>query len=102
MNDIKLEPGLLAYSKSGRDSGRYYIITLVSEGGYVQICDGKYRTLAKPKKKKLKHLRINGYKFESIAEKLKAGRQVFDSEIYSALRPYNEKQDESLKTVLEE
>jgi ribosomal protein L14E/L6E/L27E len=90
MNEFKAEIGSLCYSKSGRDSERYYIITDVLGDDYVMICDGKHRKLNKPKKKKLKHLKLKGQIFESIADKLKNNKQVFDSEIYSALRPFND------------
>ena len=44
---------------------------------------------AAPKKKNLKHLRLLPEKAESIAAKLAEGKQVFDTEIYSALKNYN-------------
>lgn len=90
MNDYTAEVGSLCFSKSGRDSGRFYIITEILSNDYVLICDGKYRKLSKPKRKKLKHLKLKGQLFESIADKLKNSKQVFDSEIYSALRPFND------------
>jgi len=90
MNEFKAEIGSLCFSKSGRDSERYYIITEIIDDEYVMICDGKHRKLSKTKKKKLKHLKFKGQIFESIADKLKNKKQVFDSEIYSALRPFND------------
>lgn len=83
--------GSVAFSKSGRDSGRYYLIVGL-EGEFAYIADGGIRKLAKPKKKKLKHLRLRGEVCENIGEKLADGRIVHDSEIFSALRTYNENQ----------
>jgi len=90
MNGFKAEIGSLVFSKNGRDSGRYYIITEILDADYVMICDGKHRKLGKQKKKKLKHIKLKGQIFESIADKLKNKKQVFDTEIYSALRPFND------------
>ena len=92
MEQQKIRLGSIAYSKSGRDSGSYYLIVGL-EGEFAYIADGRIRKLAKPKKKKLKHLRLRGEVNESIGEKLSDGRIVHDSEIYSALRTYNENQN---------
>lgn len=89
MDKTGVRPGSVVFSKSGRDSGRYYLV-VSQEGEFAFIADGKTRKLAKPKKKKLKHLRPRGERAETIGEKLEEGRTVFDSEIYSALRAYNE------------
>ena len=45
-------------SLSGRDAGRIHLIIEIIDENYVLIADGKHRKLEKPKKKKLKHLRI--------------------------------------------
>ncbi len=42
-------------SKAGRDKGRFFAV-LALEGEYALIADGMLRKLAKPKRKKLKHL----------------------------------------------
>ncbi|MDD4002829.1 MAG: RNA-binding protein [Clostridia bacterium] len=83
--------GSVVISKCGRDKGRYFIV-LKSEGGYVYLTDGAMRKLASPKKKKIKHITITSDKLENIADKLKLGKKVFDGEIKSALRVYNQKE----------
>ena len=59
----------------------------------VQTCAlpiyGNFKKLAEPKKKNLKHIRLLPEKAEAIAAKFADGRQVFDSEVYSALKTYN-------------
>ena len=50
--------GKLALSLRGRDSGRLFIIVGTENDEYVLLCDGMLRKLEKPKRKKLKHLRI--------------------------------------------
>ena len=81
--------GTVVYSKAGRDEGRYYMVYEVVDDSFVTIVDGDVRRLAKPKKKKIKHLKNSGEKLELIAEKVLKGSVVYDAEIFSALRKYN-------------
>lgn len=50
--------GQFAQSISGRDKGRVFMIVATLEEGYVALADGKLRRLEKPKRKKLKHLKL--------------------------------------------
>lgn len=85
--------GSVVYSKQGRDAGRVYVVVAnAAKEGYVLVVDGEVRTLAAPKTKNSKHLRYTGQDLEGIAAKLAEGKQVFDSEIKSALRPYAREQ----------
>ena len=88
MNEIKL--GEIVYSKAGRDKEGYYIVVEKVDDNFVKIADGKYRTIAKPKLKKVKHLKVLGIVFSGIATKLSEGKQVFDAEIVSSLRQWKE------------
>ncbi len=72
-------------SLSGRDKGKYFIITAIPEENYVLIADGVLRKLDKPKKKKLKHLELKEECLDNIKEKLVEGKKVFDAELRSAL-----------------
>lgn len=83
-------PGGICQSTQGRDKGRYYIIRYVYSESSVGVVDGNFKKLASPKKKNLRHLRLLPDTAESIAAKFGDGRQVFDTEIYSALRAYND------------
>ena len=89
--------GGICQSTQGRDKGRYYIISAVEADGKVSVVDGNFKKLAYPKKKNAKHLRFLPESAEAIAAKLSDGRQVFDSEIYSALKTYNFPQPEEQK-----
>ena len=86
-----MELGQVVFSKSGRDSGKFYAVVEVVDETRVRIADGDLRRIAKGKVKNVKHLQSNGDMLEKIAEKLRNGQQVFDAELYSALRFYNEK-----------
>ncbi len=90
MLEISLTPGLVVCSKAGRDSGRYFIVLEIVSPEYVLIADGQKHRLAHPKKKKVKHLKLTEDVLESIGRKLTEKRQVFDNEVRSALRTYNE------------
>ena len=50
--------GAVVQSKAGRDRYRLYIIVGVTEDGRALIANGKLHTLAKPKKKNLRHLTV--------------------------------------------
>lgn len=50
--------GQFAVSLSGRDKGRAFLIVGIPEENFVLCCDGKLRKLEKPKRKKLKHIKL--------------------------------------------
>ena len=53
----RYEIGMLARSKAGHDKGHVYVIYNIEEA-YVYLVDGAIRTMAKPKKKKKKHVQL--------------------------------------------
>lgn len=60
--------GHLVVSMAGHDKGAFYIIKDV-QGEYAFLVDGKYKTLEKPKKKKLKHIQFISDFSEKLIEK---------------------------------
>lgn len=62
-----------------------FMIHSVIDKDFVLIVDGQYRKLANPKRKRVKHLKMQPEFLESIAEKLEKSLKVFDSEVKSAL-----------------
>ena len=81
--------GDVVYSKSGRDSGRYFAVVATEGEKFVRIADGDVRRLKNAKLKNVRHLKETGDRLERIAGKLEAGAQVFDTELYSALKLYD-------------
>ena len=60
----------VATSLAGRDKGRRFVIVGVLDDEHVYIADGKMRRIEKPKKKKLKHLKVEMVTEQSIADEL--------------------------------
>ncbi len=81
--------GGICQSTQGRDKDRYYLVREIYPDGSVGVVDGNFKKLANPKKKNLKHIRLLPEKAEAISVKFAEGKQVFDTEIYSALKTYN-------------
>jgi len=83
--------GSIVYSKAGRDCGKCYIIVRFDDKGFAYVANGEEKTVAAPKRKNVKHLDSGGDRNQVIGDKLLDGKQVFDSEIKSALRAYSGK-----------
>lgn len=81
--------GGICQSTQGRDKGRYYLVREVLADGSVSVVDGNFKKFADPKRKNIKHVRLLPEKAEAISVKLIEGRQVYDSEVFSALKSYN-------------
>lgn len=50
--------GQAAISLAGRDKGRVFMIVEILDEDHVAIADGQLRKIDKPKRKKLKHLKL--------------------------------------------
>ena len=84
--------GRFAISKAGHDKAQTYVIT-ATEGDFVYLCDGRLKTLDKPKKKRIKHIQpVNAQVVPELLERLKNGASVCNEEIKYALKTYLEKQ----------
>lgn len=84
--------GKFAVSKAGHDKDRFYVI-VAQKDGYVYLCDGKTRLLAKPKKKKEKHIQIvNHTVSRELLDRLLSGEKVQDEEIKYELKKFGKRQ----------
>ena len=81
--------GAVVLSTQGRDKGMYFVVVSVGKD-VVYLADGGMRKLNAPKKKNVKHVSYSGVVLESIAVKLAESKKVFDSEVKSALRQFNQ------------
>ena len=67
-------------STAGRDAGSLFYV-LETEGNYVFLADGKGRRIEKPKRKKTKHTSKVLRSETRVAQKLRAGDKVLNSEL---------------------
>lgn len=73
--------GKFAISKAGHDKSQIYVI-VAEEGEFVSLCDGKYKPLSKPKKKRKKHIQvIDRTVDELLLTKLRNHEKVVDEQI---------------------
>ena len=61
---MNLEIGTVVKSLKGRDKDKYFCVVCI-EDGYVHLCDGKERRLSKPKRKKIKHIKVTQAKLQT-------------------------------------
>lgn len=92
---MNINPADLIKATAGREKGKYFMVLCVSED-YVMICDGKGRTVNKPKKKKIKHIKYLDYSLTRIRKKLEEGKQINNSEIRKEIRLFKESLDFSV------
>lgn len=80
----EFEVGSFVVATAGHDSGECYIVQK-KESEYVFLVDGRIRTLDRPKKKKVIHMRKLNYIDEDLAAKVKAAT-VKNEEIKRAIK----------------
>lgn len=85
--------GKFAYSTSGRDQGKLFIITGIIDKDYVYISDGALRPTEKQKKKKLKHLKLTNVTAEEIKNSILAGDKVSNSAVKKSILLMNSKEE---------
>ena len=79
--------GQIVYSKCGRDQGRAFVV-FSSDEAYAYLVDGDLRPVAKPKKKKAKHIQPTGYVDAGIQNKIKNNLNLQDAEVRKVLTAY--------------
>ena len=65
---------------AGRDAGKWFFV-IATEDGHVLLSNGKDRPLEKPKRKKCKHVRKVLRPDTRVAQKLREGDKVLNSEL---------------------
>ena len=73
--------GKVVNSKAGRDMHRSFIVVGIINNEYVYISDGELRKVAKPKKKKVKHLNFTDTVAEEIRDAILSEKEVTNSKI---------------------
>lgn len=78
---MELSAGDIVYSKAGRDKDKFFIVLEVIDSEYVLLADGGLREVARPKKKKMKHLKKTIIKAELISRKLANNEKVTNTDL---------------------
>lgn len=82
--------GNFAFSKAGHDKTQLFVI-VAEEGDFVYLCDGKSRTVARPKKKRRKHIQIVNQTVEdTLLAELRNHERVTDEQIRRAVKIYQQ------------
>ena len=75
-------------SVAGRDAGSYFFV-LATEEDFLLLADGKRRKAARPKAKKLRHVRLLHQEFDHpVIQKLQQGKPASDRELRQALAAF--------------
>ncbi len=77
--------GRVAVSMAGRDTRRAFLVVGLSGEGYVLLADGDLRKMDRPKKKKLRHIRLEPTLAEDVRSKLMQGEPVQDAQIRKSI-----------------
>ena len=77
---MDISKGDLVVSLAGRDKDQIFYV-LRTEDNYVFLADGKTRKLENPKRKKQKHIRFVTRLDSRVAEKIRTGDKVLNSEL---------------------
>ena len=91
---MDIDRSSLIVSKAGRDKGQLFYVVDADEQ-YVYLADGKSRKLEKPKRKKRKHVEQVPRTESRIAEKIRNGEKVLNSELRKELASIGQKQSQN-------
>ena len=91
---MEVDKSSLIVSKAGRDKGQLFYVIDTDEQ-YVYLADGKSRRLEKPKRKKRKHVQQVPRTESRIAEKIRNGEKVLNSELRKELASIGQKQSQN-------
>lgn len=88
MDDIFISDIVL--SVAGRDKGQLFFVVKTDEQ-FVYLADGKGRKLECPKRKKRRHVQKTAQTENRVAEKIRSGEKVLNSELRRELAIYGQK-----------
>ena len=78
LSDVNISDVVIA--TAGRDQGKLFYV-IGTDPVYLMLANGKDRTLEKPKKKRRKHIKKVLRSETRVAEKLRRGDKVLNSEL---------------------
>lgn len=83
----EIECGQIVRSTQGRDVGEFYVVVGVDSNTAI-VCNGKTKTLKKPKKKNKLHLKATSVINTEIAKKIENKQKINDQMIYHSIYEY--------------
>ena len=80
-----MERGTVVIASAGKEKGGFYVVTDILGERYVSIADGKLRTIEKPKKKNIAHLK----RTNTVISEIRTNRQlrIFLSQYSAGYQP---------------
>ena len=91
---MRTEKADVAISINGRDAGKRFII-VETQDDYSMLADGKRRRVEKPKRKKNKHLMVEGRVDSRTADRLISDEKITNSDVRRALARYAAERSEA-------
>ncbi len=91
---MELDKSSLVVSTAGRDKGQCFFV-IDADAQYLFLADGKSRTLEKPKRKKRKHVQAVLLTKSRIADQIRNGEKVLNSELRKELAILGQKQSQN-------
>ena len=85
---MNINPADIVYSKAGRDKGKPFVVISLENELFALIADGDLRKITKPKRKKIKHLKLTGKSTEFLKDKLKDSAEVTNRELKKAIADF--------------
>lgn len=88
MNENTICVGSVCLSVAGHDKGRAFVVVAI-ESDFAYLVNGKDRKKQKPKKKKIKHLKLLSVCDNDFAERLLNGEEVANETFRKMTSRYN-------------
>lgn len=83
------QPGDVVRSTAGRDAGYAFVVVALEPRG-VRLADGRYRPVAKPKRKNVRHVQFTGHRVTQVGIILPPDGQWRDEDLRRALHAWRE------------
>lgn len=83
------QPGDILRSTAGRDAGYAFVVVAVEPRG-VRVADGRYRPVAKPKRKNVRHVQFTGHRVGDLGIAAPPDGRWRDEDLRRALQAWRE------------
>lgn len=84
--ELIVKLGQVVQSKAGRDKGRKFVVVGIQNEDYILLADGDLRKVDKPKRKKMKHIKLSKEILAHLQKKMYNNVGILNSEIQKSLK----------------